>query len=188
LDCSGNDLTELDTNNEVLEYLDCSDNELTELDVTQIGSLKDLDCSDNELTELDVSHNPDLETLDVRGNKIDDKADVIGIDPETGWDEEKFTFRDPAVPASSGGGKGTGSARVVGNESAVAAENVSNQMPGNQTPVNDTPVTGPENQTPSDSSNTPENGGRTCILLLIAVAAVIIIGVVVFVLKKQGKI
>jgi hypothetical protein len=141
------------------------------------------------LSELDVSHNPNLDTLDVRGNNIDDKEDVKGIDPETGWDEEKFTFRDPEVPASSGGGKGTGSARVVGSESAVAAENVSSQTPGNQTSVNNTPVTGPENQTPSDSSNTPENGGGTGTLLLAAaVAAVIIIGTAVFVLKKQGKI
>ncbi len=46
-----------------LESLDCSDNELTELDISALPNLKSMECSNNPLSSLDVSNNPELAEL-----------------------------------------------------------------------------------------------------------------------------
>ena len=77
LDCSWNDLTELDlSGNPALGLLCCAHNDLTELDVSGSAGLTWLDCSYNQLTALDVRQNTalvvlncgynELKTLDVR--------------------------------------------------------------------------------------------------------------------------
>ena len=64
LDCSYNQLTELDVSrNTELRYFVCFNNQLTELDVSRNTELTILGCNTNQLTELDVSANTKLETL-----------------------------------------------------------------------------------------------------------------------------
>ena len=92
LDCSWNDLTELDlskntaltvlycahneltaldvSSNTALTELNCSYNQLTALDVTQNAALSVLICGYNQLTALDVSCNPELKSLDCWSNKL----------------------------------------------------------------------------------------------------------------------
>ena len=48
-----------------LTYLDCSDNNLTELDVSNNKELVTLLCTGNQLTELDVSNNPELAEVEI---------------------------------------------------------------------------------------------------------------------------
>ena len=56
LDCSNNDLTELDiSGNPNLISLNCSYNKLTELDVSAHPNFVQLFCASNDLTELDTS-------------------------------------------------------------------------------------------------------------------------------------
>ncbi len=80
LNCSRNQLTELDVgNNTALTNLDCSRNQLTELDVSSNTALTELNCYNNRLKTLDVSNNivlkelncsfNEMETLNVSGNK-----------------------------------------------------------------------------------------------------------------------
>ena len=57
---------------DALTYLDCSENQLTELDVSKNTALTALSCSDNQLTELDVT-NCELEEYD-----CDPQVNVIG--------------------------------------------------------------------------------------------------------------
>lgn len=67
LDCSGNKLTSLLTDNmEKLETLRCADNRLTSLDLSGCGALKALDCSGNNLAALDLSANKRLVAADVK--------------------------------------------------------------------------------------------------------------------------
>ena len=71
LDCSNNQLTELDVSkNTELVTLDCSGNELTSLDVRQDAALKELYCYENQLTELDVSQNTKLKLLQCYSNQL----------------------------------------------------------------------------------------------------------------------
>lgn len=71
LDCSGNDLAELDlTLCPRLTRVDCSGNGLLRLDVEDLRSLVWLDCSENALAELDLTSNGSLATLDARGNRF----------------------------------------------------------------------------------------------------------------------
>ena len=71
LDCSGNELTSLDVHeNTALEYLSCSKNQLTELNVRQNAALQSLYCYNNQLTKLDVSQNPALVKLSCMGNPL----------------------------------------------------------------------------------------------------------------------
>ncbi len=64
LNCSLNDLTELDVSNSVnLTHLDCGGNNLTSIDVSNNVNLTHLNCGSNNLTELDVSNNIYLEIL-----------------------------------------------------------------------------------------------------------------------------
>ena len=92
LDCSRNDLTELDvssntalvesicfsnylsaldlSSNTALTYLDCDGNNLTTLDVSSNTALTYLDCSYNHLMALDVSKNTSLVYLGCRSNRF----------------------------------------------------------------------------------------------------------------------
>ena len=71
LDCSGNELTSLDVHeNTALEYLSCSKNQLTELNVRQNAALQSLYCYNNQLTKLDVSQNPALVKLSCMVNPL----------------------------------------------------------------------------------------------------------------------
>jgi Leucine-rich repeat (LRR) protein len=52
-----------------LKTLDCSNNQLTQLDVSKNTSLTGLFCGNNKLTSLNVSNNTLLESLSCDGNK-----------------------------------------------------------------------------------------------------------------------
>lgn len=70
LDCERNLLTSLNVSkNTVLDALVCGSNKLDELDVSENPALKELYCSNNQLTSLNVSKNTELDTLDCSGNK-----------------------------------------------------------------------------------------------------------------------
>ena len=69
LECSGNELTELDVSrNARLTVLDCGYNLLTTLDVSRNSELRDLSCIFNHISSLDVSKNKELTDLSVSGN------------------------------------------------------------------------------------------------------------------------
>ena len=53
-----------------LTELDCSGNQLQELDVSRLARLVRLDCSSNMIASLDVSRNSALETLSCSGNSM----------------------------------------------------------------------------------------------------------------------
>ena len=53
-----------------LEELNCSGNQLTDLDVSSNGAMMRLYCSNNNVTTLDVNRNPVLVTLDCSNNKL----------------------------------------------------------------------------------------------------------------------
>ena len=53
-----------------LNYLDCSSNDLTELDISSLTNLEWLRCQNNRLTALDVSHNTKLVALIFDNNYI----------------------------------------------------------------------------------------------------------------------
>ncbi len=61
-------MPELNTIFKDITYLDCSDNELTELDLSGMTSLTYLDCSGNRLTELNIMHLVGLQTMDATAN------------------------------------------------------------------------------------------------------------------------
>ena len=92
LDCSGNQITELDitnltelkwlncsfnnlysinlNNNKILFDLNCEYNLLSTLDLSNNNNLSALRCAHNQLTELNISKNPYLITLDCDRNKL----------------------------------------------------------------------------------------------------------------------
>ncbi len=71
LDCSGNDLTELDLSVcSRLMRVDCHDNDLVSLELEDLRSLVWLDCSGNVLGLLDLTSNTSLCTLDARSNRL----------------------------------------------------------------------------------------------------------------------
>ncbi|MBR6366689.1 MAG: leucine-rich repeat domain-containing protein, partial [Lachnospiraceae bacterium] len=71
--CDANLLTELDLHaNRDLIYLDCRYNQLTELDVRDNRALKDLQCDHNQLTTLNVSENRELGFLHCTHNQLVD--------------------------------------------------------------------------------------------------------------------
>ena len=71
LDCSNNQLTELDiTKNKALTYVDCSHNQLTSIKASGSLVLGELKCSDNLLTLLDVSKCRELEVLYCKRNQL----------------------------------------------------------------------------------------------------------------------
>jgi len=71
LDCSSNQLTELDTSKNIaLAKLYCDWNDLATLNVSNNPDLTILTCSSNQLTRLDVSKNTALSILDCSGNQL----------------------------------------------------------------------------------------------------------------------
>lgn len=71
LNCSGNNLTELDVSNSPkLEYLYCEDNMLSSLDVSNHSELVYVHCYNNCLESLDVSGKPVLERVWCSGNNL----------------------------------------------------------------------------------------------------------------------
>lgn len=71
LDCSGNNLEELDVSGLTkLTYLNCGNNQLTELDVSGLTALEELSCYDNQLKTLDVSGLTKLAYLYCYGNQL----------------------------------------------------------------------------------------------------------------------
>ena len=71
LDCSGNQLTDLDlTRSTALTSLNCSNNQLTSVDLSKITALNTLDCSNNQFANLDLSKNAALNTLDCSNNQL----------------------------------------------------------------------------------------------------------------------
>ena len=71
LDCSSNQLTELDlSQNTQLLYLECSQNQLTSLDVSGLTSLQILFCYRNKLQSLDVTTNTNLTKLAFFENEV----------------------------------------------------------------------------------------------------------------------
>jgi len=71
LDCSLNDLDELDVSkNTLLEELYCDGNSLSSLDVSNCASLRILSCADNDLSALNVSKCTELTELTCGFNKI----------------------------------------------------------------------------------------------------------------------
>ena len=53
-----------------LEHLDCSNNQLTELDISNNINLRNLHCDNNQLSKLDLSNNIKLKTLFCRHNQL----------------------------------------------------------------------------------------------------------------------
>ena len=71
LDCSGNDLTQLDLRKcTLLQTLDCSRNRIASLDLDGLRALLELNCADNALTLLDLKSAGALRLLDCSGNRL----------------------------------------------------------------------------------------------------------------------
>ncbi len=71
LDCSGNNITELITTEDVkLTYIDCSNNMLSRIDMCSNKELTQLYCGNNELISLDVSENEELTNLECSFNEL----------------------------------------------------------------------------------------------------------------------
>ena len=73
LDCGANQLTDLNiSGNELLFNLNCKSNKLTELNLSNNKALKFLYCNFNQLTKLDLNSNEILDTLDCNSNQLTD--------------------------------------------------------------------------------------------------------------------
>lgn len=73
LDCSNNELTEVDlSTNTLLIDLNCSNNSIAAISISSHTAMENFDCSHNELTELDLGSNASLATVDCSNNKITD--------------------------------------------------------------------------------------------------------------------
>ena len=70
LDCSSNNIDNLDLSNNNLKYINCSDNQLIEIDVSNHLNLLTLKCSYNEFTQIDVSQNTSLLYFECIKNKL----------------------------------------------------------------------------------------------------------------------
>ncbi len=122
LDCSNNELAELDfSDNLELRWLDCKNNKLTELNLSNcqtlmylycdnnllkkfnLGNSKNLQwlyCTNNQLTNLDISQNPNLNKLYCYNNYMGDNIDNailygennIKLISESGSEDNKKKF------------------------------------------------------------------------------------------------
>ncbi|MGN0638129.1 MAG: DUF4214 domain-containing protein [Huintestinicola sp.] len=71
LDCSYNEITELDVSkNTALETLDCDNNQLTSIDVSKNTALISLNCASNQIRSIDVTNNTALESLWFYSNQL----------------------------------------------------------------------------------------------------------------------
>ena len=85
-------------------YLDCSDNELTELDVTELTKLTHLDCSGNRLTTIDIRNQQSLTTFDATSNP-DLSAVYVwsGFKPAAGFKKPDLAeWVEPEIPTPAG--------------------------------------------------------------------------------------
>lgn len=85
-------------------WLDCSDNELTELDVTELTRLTHLDCSGNRLTTLDIRNQQSLVEFDATGNP--DLAEIYvwtGFSPREGFSKpDGAVYVEPEIATPAG--------------------------------------------------------------------------------------
>ncbi|MCM1151810.1 MAG: family 16 glycosylhydrolase [Alistipes sp.] len=97
-------MAELNTIFPQLTYLDCSDNDLTELDLTELTKLAYLDCSGNRLTELDIRNQQSLTTFDATGNPDLRKIHVwTGFQAGDGFSKpEKAEYVESEIPTPAG--------------------------------------------------------------------------------------
>lgn len=71
VDCSINNLTELNTSNSPeLNFLNCHKNSIKTLDLSANTKIKTINCSYNGLEQLNLSNNKDLEHVSIFENKI----------------------------------------------------------------------------------------------------------------------
>ncbi len=105
LDCSSNNLTELDVSkNTKLVSLWCDHNHLTSLDVSKNTGLIELQCRYNNLTSLDVSNNPNLTRLNCENQQYNITVDKVTRKFEyskfpRGFDKAKVTSLYRATPS-----------------------------------------------------------------------------------------
>ena len=79
LDCSNNDLTELDvSNNTALETVVCARNNISELDFSSNTSIKVLSVGHNPLTELTLGYNSELYALNCLDTSLSE-VDISGL-------------------------------------------------------------------------------------------------------------
>ena len=71
LNCSGNDLTNLDVSQNLsLRVLQCNENQLSELDLLSNTLLNNVRCSYNLLTDLNLTNNPELAAVSCAYNQL----------------------------------------------------------------------------------------------------------------------
>ncbi|MDE6374700.1 MAG: family 16 glycosylhydrolase [Alistipes sp.] len=97
-------MAELNTAFPQLIYLDCSDNDLTQLDLTELMRLTYLDCSNNSLTELDIRNQQSLATFDATGNPELKEIHVwTGFKPGSGFAKpEGAEYVESEIPTPAG--------------------------------------------------------------------------------------
>jgi fibro-slime domain-containing protein len=79
LDCSYNDMTELDLSSlSNLQFLDCNVNRLTNLDLTKLSNLIDVTCNRNPLSAIKVNGLSNLEVLGCGSNQLS-TLDLTGL-------------------------------------------------------------------------------------------------------------
>ena len=107
IECSGKGIkamSELATYFTEITYLDCSKNELTELDVRALTKLEYLDCSGNDLKELDIQRLQNLSTMDCTNNPNLEKIYVwFNFKAPAGFSKpEAAEYIEPAIAAPEG--------------------------------------------------------------------------------------
>lgn len=97
-------MAELGTYFSEITALDCSDNELTELDLTALTKLETLDCSGNNLTTLDIQRLRKLTTFDCTDNAELSTIYVwFGFKPGDGFSKpEDAAYVEPSIPTPAG--------------------------------------------------------------------------------------
>ena len=79
-----------------LKKLDCSENQLTELDITKNTELIELICCSNQLTSLDISKNPDLTVLRCHSNQLTELSLLKNL-----YLKELVETQDPVLKGNS---------------------------------------------------------------------------------------
>ncbi len=80
LDCSHNELTELDlSKNTALKEIYCYGNKIDTINVSNSEALEKFNCSNNRIRSIDVTHNPKLKYLDCSMNNGSMTSDNYGI-------------------------------------------------------------------------------------------------------------
>lgn len=85
-------------------YLDCSDNELTELDITALTALEYLDCSGNDLSTIDIQRLQRLTTFDCTENENLREIYVwFNFSAPEGFSKpEEAVYVEPSIPTPEG--------------------------------------------------------------------------------------